>query len=270
MTTFDWSTATEAGTEHVFVLEAWSGEAGKRQVQEIVGAVRAVLHDRPLRARPLHARQPAARAGADRTPRRLPSPPRHDAPARRRRGRLTTRPPASPLLQHLTGTPLSPPAPPSFSPPSSSPPPLHPPSLPPPLPRHPRPALSFVILALEARICSTGDNARSRREADPRVQPEDDACGEGVILASASPPAVRAPASSPSPSPPTSPPSSSGLSRGSAGPAPRAVSVSPAPQILASRARMTEERWARMTEERWARMTEERWARMTWGEVERG
>ena len=48
MTTLDWSTATEAGTEHVFVLEAWSDEAGKRQVQEIAGAVRAVLHDRPL------------------------------------------------------------------------------------------------------------------------------------------------------------------------------------------------------------------------------
>ena len=48
MTTLDWSTATETGTEHVFALEAWSGEAGKLQVQEIVGAVRAVLHDRPL------------------------------------------------------------------------------------------------------------------------------------------------------------------------------------------------------------------------------
>ena len=48
MTTLDWSTATESGTEHVFVLEAWSGEAGKLEVQEIVAAVRAVLHDRPL------------------------------------------------------------------------------------------------------------------------------------------------------------------------------------------------------------------------------
>lgn len=48
MTTFDWSTATEAGTEHVFTLEAWSGAAGKREVQEIAAAVRAVLHDGPL------------------------------------------------------------------------------------------------------------------------------------------------------------------------------------------------------------------------------
>ena len=48
MTTFDWSTATEAGTEHVFTLEAWSGEAGKREAQAIVAAVRAALHDRRL------------------------------------------------------------------------------------------------------------------------------------------------------------------------------------------------------------------------------
>ena len=49
MTTLDWSTATETGTEHVFSLEAWSGEAGKLQVQEIV-ARRARRPPRPAAA----------------------------------------------------------------------------------------------------------------------------------------------------------------------------------------------------------------------------
>lgn len=47
-TTLDWSTATEDGTEHVFVLEAWSKEAGKQEAQAMAGAARAALHDRPL------------------------------------------------------------------------------------------------------------------------------------------------------------------------------------------------------------------------------
>ena len=57
--------------------------------------------------------------------------------------------------------------------------PPHPTSSSPTPPHVIRAHLSSVILALEARICSGSDNARSRREADPRVKPEDDACGEG-------------------------------------------------------------------------------------------
>ncbi|MGN6548290.1 MAG: DUF3168 domain-containing protein [Pararhizobium sp.] len=48
MTTLDWSTATEAGTEHLVTLEAWSNVEGKRELQAIVGRLRAVLHDQPL------------------------------------------------------------------------------------------------------------------------------------------------------------------------------------------------------------------------------
>lgn len=47
-TTLDWSTSTEGGTEHVFVLEAWSKEAGKQEAQAIASTVRSALHDRPL------------------------------------------------------------------------------------------------------------------------------------------------------------------------------------------------------------------------------
>jgi len=48
MTTLDWSTATDEGTEHVFSLEVWSSAPGKREVQSISAAIRAALHDRPL------------------------------------------------------------------------------------------------------------------------------------------------------------------------------------------------------------------------------
>ena len=44
----DHSTATEAGEEHVVVLEIWSGAAGHREAQGIAAAVRAALHDAAL------------------------------------------------------------------------------------------------------------------------------------------------------------------------------------------------------------------------------
>jgi hypothetical protein len=44
----DWSTGTESGGEHVLTLHVWSRQAGRRQVLEIIGALRAALHDRPM------------------------------------------------------------------------------------------------------------------------------------------------------------------------------------------------------------------------------
>jgi len=44
----DWSTGTEAGSEHRLTLDVWSRERGKRQCYEIVQAVIAVLHDAAL------------------------------------------------------------------------------------------------------------------------------------------------------------------------------------------------------------------------------
>ena len=44
----DWSTGGEEGDEHVITLHVWSLAAGRSQVHEIIGAVRAALHDRDL------------------------------------------------------------------------------------------------------------------------------------------------------------------------------------------------------------------------------
>jgi hypothetical protein len=44
----DWSTGTEEGAEHLVTLHVWSAARGKKQAHEILGAVRAALHDRPL------------------------------------------------------------------------------------------------------------------------------------------------------------------------------------------------------------------------------
>jgi len=44
----DWSTAGEDGTEHIVTLHVWSAARGKKQAHDILGAVRAALHDRPL------------------------------------------------------------------------------------------------------------------------------------------------------------------------------------------------------------------------------
>lgn len=47
-TTRDWSTATEAGDEHRLTLHVWSRAGGRREAQEIMGALKAALHDQPL------------------------------------------------------------------------------------------------------------------------------------------------------------------------------------------------------------------------------
>jgi hypothetical protein len=44
----DWSTGTEDGAEHDLTLHVWSRAGGKKQVHEILEAIRAVLHDQPL------------------------------------------------------------------------------------------------------------------------------------------------------------------------------------------------------------------------------
>ena len=44
----DWSTGTEDGAEHDLTLHVWSRSGGKKQVQEILEAIKVVLHDRPL------------------------------------------------------------------------------------------------------------------------------------------------------------------------------------------------------------------------------
>ncbi|MGC1711744.1 MAG: DUF3168 domain-containing protein [Methyloceanibacter sp.] len=44
----DWSTGTEHGAEHSLTLHVWSRSGGKKQVHEIIEAIRSVLHDKPL------------------------------------------------------------------------------------------------------------------------------------------------------------------------------------------------------------------------------
>ncbi len=44
----DWSTGTEDGAEHSLTLHVWSRSGGKKQVLEIIEAIRDVLHDQPL------------------------------------------------------------------------------------------------------------------------------------------------------------------------------------------------------------------------------
>jgi hypothetical protein len=46
--TLDWSTGTEDGTEHDLTLHIWSRADSAEEVHEIMDAVKAVLHDRPL------------------------------------------------------------------------------------------------------------------------------------------------------------------------------------------------------------------------------
>jgi hypothetical protein len=48
LTTQDWSTGGEDGAEHVFLVHVWSEAAGKKQAHELLGAIRAALHDQPL------------------------------------------------------------------------------------------------------------------------------------------------------------------------------------------------------------------------------
>jgi Protein of unknown function (DUF3168) len=44
----DWSTGTEDGAEHDLTLHIWSRTGGKKQVHEIIEAIRAALHDQRL------------------------------------------------------------------------------------------------------------------------------------------------------------------------------------------------------------------------------
>lgn len=44
----DWSTGTEDGGEHLLTLHVWSRSGGKKQVHDIIEAIKAVLHDKPL------------------------------------------------------------------------------------------------------------------------------------------------------------------------------------------------------------------------------
>jgi len=44
----DWSTATEAGEEHILTIHVWSRAPGSRQAQQILAAVRQSLHDEAL------------------------------------------------------------------------------------------------------------------------------------------------------------------------------------------------------------------------------
>ena len=44
----DWSTATEAGDEHLLTIHVWSRAEGRRETNEIIEAIRAALHDGSL------------------------------------------------------------------------------------------------------------------------------------------------------------------------------------------------------------------------------
>jgi Protein of unknown function (DUF3168) len=44
----DWSTGTEAGTEHTITVHVWSASGGLKQVHELIHAVTVALHDRDL------------------------------------------------------------------------------------------------------------------------------------------------------------------------------------------------------------------------------
>lgn len=45
---YDWSTATESGTEQLFTLHAWSKGKGKKEALEIMELARLTLHDAAL------------------------------------------------------------------------------------------------------------------------------------------------------------------------------------------------------------------------------
>jgi hypothetical protein len=44
----DWPMGTKKGSEHLGIVHVWSAARGKEQAHEILGGVRAALHDRPL------------------------------------------------------------------------------------------------------------------------------------------------------------------------------------------------------------------------------
>lgn len=45
---FDWSTATETGSEHLFTLNVWSKAKGRAEALAIMERIRALLHDAAL------------------------------------------------------------------------------------------------------------------------------------------------------------------------------------------------------------------------------
>lgn len=45
---FDWSTATESGTEQLFTLHVWSKAKGKKETLDIIEAAGTLLHDHTL------------------------------------------------------------------------------------------------------------------------------------------------------------------------------------------------------------------------------
>jgi hypothetical protein len=45
---YDWSTGTEEGSEHLFALHVWSKQKGRREALALMERVRAALHDRSL------------------------------------------------------------------------------------------------------------------------------------------------------------------------------------------------------------------------------
>jgi len=44
----DWSTGTEDGAQHLLTLHVWSRAGGKKQVHDIIEAIKSTLHDQPL------------------------------------------------------------------------------------------------------------------------------------------------------------------------------------------------------------------------------
>jgi Protein of unknown function (DUF3168) len=44
----DWSTGTEDGAEHLLTLHVWSRAGGKKQVHDILEAIKSTLHNQPL------------------------------------------------------------------------------------------------------------------------------------------------------------------------------------------------------------------------------
>lgn len=44
----DWSTDGDVGCEHIFTLHVWSQAEGRAQAHEIMGALKAALHDQAL------------------------------------------------------------------------------------------------------------------------------------------------------------------------------------------------------------------------------
>jgi hypothetical protein len=44
----DWSAGDDPGNEHIMTLHVWSNAAGRKETQEIIGAMRDALHDQSL------------------------------------------------------------------------------------------------------------------------------------------------------------------------------------------------------------------------------